>query len=142
MLQFLLQFEGLGVTGRCGFCTNLRFLFRRRCHIGKDNHDHSPKRLRLFDFLDGDIDGMRAVALANRETPDGDRPFLPQRLLESAAEIKTEPLTGHSKNIPVGLAGCGFQILARPSADIENIPFVIDQHGGGRKTLQEQLIGE
>ena len=76
------------------------------------------------------------------ETLDGDRLFLPDRLLEGASQIKTEPFTGHGENIPVGLAGRRLKIFARPPADIEDITLVVDQHGRRRKVLQEQLVRE
>ena len=119
-----------------------RFLFRGRCHVGKDDHHHPPQRLRLFDRLDSDINGLRAAVGPDLEALDGDRLFLPERLLEGVSQIKTEPFTGHGENIPVGLAGRRLKIFAGPPADIEDIPLVVDQHGRRGKVLQEQLVRE
>ena len=45
-------------------------------------------------------------------------------------------------NVHVGLAGGGFQILAGAATDVENVALGIDQHGGRRETLLDQLVGE
>jgi len=62
-------------------------------------------------------------------------------LLEGASQIKAEPSRAMAKIFSC-LTGRRLQIFARPSADIEDIHLVIDQHGRRGKMLQEQLIPE
>ena len=63
--ELLLQFANPGIAGRRFSCAALRFLFQRRRHVGKDDHHHPLQRLRLFDLLDSDINGLLAAVRSN-----------------------------------------------------------------------------
>ena len=69
-----------------------------------------------------------------------DRVFLPERFLEGAGQFVAQPLAGHGKDVPVGLAGRRLQVFARPPADVEDVALVVDQHGRRGVALQDQLI--
>ena len=139
-LEFLLQLGQPGAADSGPFGSARRFRFGGRRHVRKDDHHHPPQRLRLFERLDGDIHGLRPAVGPHLHAPQGDRAFLPERLLECGGQLEAQPLAGHGEDVPVGLAGRRLQVLARPPADVEDVALVVDQHGRRGIVLQEQLI--
>ena len=65
---------------------------------------------------------------------------LPERFLEGAGQFVAQTFAGHGEEVPVGLAGGRFQVLARATADVEDVALVIDEHRRRGITLQDQLI--
>ena len=61
-----------------------------------------------------------------------------QCLLEGAAKLVPQSIAGHGMDVPVGFAGCRFKILPRSSADVQDVPLVVGQHGGGRVALKQE----
>ena len=137
-LELLLHFGKSSAAG--AFRATRSLLFQGHDHISKDDHHHPPQGFGFGNRLHSDIDALRAVLGPDLKIFDGDRFFLPQRFLEGAAQIKTEPFPGHGENIPVGLARGRLQIFTGPAADIKDIPLVVDKHSGRRKVLQQQMI--
>ena len=129
LLELLLQFGKGGAARRKTFGAPLARLFHGRNHVGKDDHHHPPQFFRLCNRLDSDIDRERVLFGPDLEIFDGDLFFLPQCLLKSTPQIKTEPVAGHRENIPVSLTRRRLKIFAGLATDIKNIPLVVDKDG-------------
>ena len=74
----------------------------------------------------------KAVHLDRRALLDGP----PQR----DGELRSYGGPGHHMDIPVRLAGRGFEILSRVSADVEDVPEFVHQDSRRGEFLQQQLI--
>src|SRR5271168_739183 len=106
-----------------------RHFYRRRLgHIRKDNHHHSPQGFRAGHRLDDDVHDLRAAVGAHFHILERDGYFLPDRLVKSFAQRIAQTLTGHGKEIPVGLTRRWLEVFARFPANIENITLVGDEY--------------
>ena len=111
-----------------------------RGHVGENNHHQPLQRPGFVELLETHIHELRAAVRPDLESAQHHAFLFPERLLEAIRQFVAQTFAGHGKNVQVGLAGGGFQVFARPSADVEQVALITDQHGGGGILLHNQLL--
>ncbi len=88
------------------------------------------------------IDPLHAAFAFDGDVFDLHRTLFADRFAYHAGECFTQAVARHGVYVDVGLAHRWLQIFAGAAADIENVAFAIDQHGGRCPGLLYQLVGE
>ena len=114
-----------------------------RGHVGEDDHHHAPAAASGSSSR-WTVTSTHCFAAVgpDLESVQGDHAvLLPERLWKALGQLVAQPLAGHGEDVPVGLAGGRFQVLAGPPADVEDVALVVDEHRGRGVALdEEQLI--
>ena len=138
--EFLLEFRQPRAAGRVAKPPARGLFGHGRGHICENNHHQPLQRPGFIESLDRQIHAWLAAVGPDPEPAKCHAFFFPKRFLEGIRQFEAQAFPGHGKDVPVGLAGSRFQVLAGPAADVKDVPLVIGQHGRRGVTLQYQLI--
>ena len=140
LLQLPLDLGEAVASRRCLFRLARGLDIERWGDFRKNDHDHPPQRLRFGEFLHRDIRIQRTGVAADFQTPQDERTFLLQRLVERAGQLVAQALACHGEDIPVRLAGGGFQVFSGAAADVEDVALLVGKHGWRAVAVQDQLL--
>ncbi len=94
----------------------------------------------LAERLHRDVDGVHAARQPDLQSVQLQRLRLQRRLRDCLAERFPQAIANHGVEVPVGLAGRGFEIVAGAPADVDDIAGAIHDHGSGRMHLQQHPV--
>ena len=92
--------------------------------------------------MDGQVNNLHVAVDVDVQIAAGCRLAAAHRLGQRQREFMPDSFARHGMDVPVCLAGGGFQVLAGAAVDVEQVASAVDQNGGRRKLLQQHLIGQ
>ena len=137
LLKRCLQTSSVVCNRRFILCYGTRNAF----NILKNNQHKTPQGIRLFKQLNHQIDRRCSSVRSDVHSIFRNNSFLMEYAPEHEIQFITKPIASHGKNIPVGLSSRRLKVLARMTADRDDISLVIGQDCCRSVMLQEKLIG-